>query len=322
MRYILTVDSGGSKSEAAFVREDGVVLGWGACRIPGTPGRSEYPIRRAAREAMEMAGVAFRELHVASLVPILPVGIFRDMGPFTIQVHNVKEHEGPLSLLGFDSGVVVLSGTGAFVHVQPPDGEYRRYDGFGPLLGDCGSGYQIGYLAMRAAMKSFWHPRNETPLTKVVFDAFQVENRHDMIPLNFINLERSKVAVLAAEVNRVAEEGDPIATQILIRAADAMADTLRDAMDVLNRPELSMKMVGTGSVMRGSRIYWNRLCERAAEFAPQLTPVLEPSPPAAGMAMAVLRRMDGVDAEAALPNLIASTRAILDKLKSKQAEQS
>lgn len=314
MRSILAVDSGGSKSEAALVRDDGTIFGWGICRTPGVNGRSERATREAARAALGSAGAGLGEFHVACLGNDVPEGLFEAAGPSVEQVHVLGEHDGPLALVDREHGVVVLSGTGAFVHVEAPDGRSLRLDGLGPLLGDWGSGYQIGYLALRAAMRSAWHPRRRTALEETILAAFEASDVCQMLSLNFAYLDRSVVASLATDVNRLAEAGDAIARQILEEAAEALAATLRDALDSLELAEASLNMVGTGSVAKQSAIFWEHFCRLATECAPNLMPVLEPLPSAAGMALAVLRAFPGVDQRLVRENLFESAGQFLNRM--------
>lgn len=315
MRCILSVDTGGTKSESALLRDNGVVLGWGICRTPGLSGRSERATRETVAEAMNSAPDEISELHVAHLGPGLPADLFGSDRPFSVHTHRIGEHEGPLHLVDREHGVVVLAGTGAFVHVEAPDGRRLRLDGLGPLLGDCGSGYQIGLSAMRAAVRAHWHPRRQTSLEEVVFSAFGARDALEMIPLNWANLDRCVIAALAVEVDRLANSGDAIARRILEEAAEALAETLRDALDSMDLAEEPLFMVGTGSVAKRSEIYWEHFCRTAAGIAPRLTPVLEPLPSAAGMALAVARNLPGTDRQKARENLFLSAYEYLNGVK-------
>jgi N-acetylglucosamine kinase-like BadF-type ATPase len=51
-------------------------------------------------------------------------------------------------------GIVVISGTGMIASGFGPTGESARAGGWGPLLGDIGSGYDIGIDILRAVARS------------------------------------------------------------------------------------------------------------------------------------------------------------------------
>lgn len=256
------------------------------------------------------------ELHIACLGRNVAEGLFPPGEPFAVHVHVLGEYDGPLNLVGCEHGVVILSGTGAFVHIQAADGRALHLDGLGPLLGDHGSGYQIGYLAMRAAMRSCWHPRHRTALREAVLAAFNLSEPADLVEVSLGNPDRCVVAALSNEVDRLARAGDTIARRILEEAAEALAATLRDALDSLDLAAERMSMVGTGSIAKRSVIFWEHFCRVAAEFAPNLRPVLEPLPSAAGMALAMLRRLPGVDQALVRENLFVSAGEFLNRMES------
>ena len=315
MRCILAVDSGGTKCEAALVRDDGTALGWGLCRVPGLNGRSRDATREAVRRALSSVEAAeIRELHLACFSRELARGIFEGKEPFVVREHVAAEWEAALNLAGCDSGVVVLAGTGSFVHVAAPDGRSVHYDGFGPLLGDWGSGYRIGLMAVREAMRARWHVRRATGLREVVFGAFGVRNALEMIPVGLENPDRCVIAALANEVDRLANEGDLVAREILETAAADLAATLRDAVETMGLAETRLRMVGMGSVAKRSRIYWEHFCGLAEEVAPLLEPVLEPLPSAAGVALAILRRFPDIDERAARENLFVTAGELLERM--------
>jgi N-acetylglucosamine kinase-like BadF-type ATPase len=51
-------------------------------------------------------------------------------------------------------GIVVISGTGMISYGYGATGESARAGGWGPLLGDIGSGYDIGLDVLRAIARS------------------------------------------------------------------------------------------------------------------------------------------------------------------------
>ncbi|MYS50866.1 ATPase, partial [Streptomyces sp. SID6013] len=63
----------------------------------------------------------------------------------------VTAHAGAL---GGRAGVVLAIGTGSVAVGIGADGTYARVDGWGPLLGDDGSGARIGTAGLRAALRA------------------------------------------------------------------------------------------------------------------------------------------------------------------------
>src|SRR5690606_7598650 len=111
MRCILAVDSGGTKCEAALIREDGVALGWGLCREPGLNGRSRIATRKAAgMEMWEIATAGIGALPLARFSRQLARGVFDGSAPLEVCEHVVGEWEAALQLAGCEAGIVAVAG--------------------------------------------------------------------------------------------------------------------------------------------------------------------------------------------------------------------
>ncbi len=62
-------------------------------------------------------------------------------------------------------GVAVVAGTGSMAFARAADGRTARAGGWGPLLGDEGSGYAIALAGLRAAARAADGRAPATPLT-------------------------------------------------------------------------------------------------------------------------------------------------------------
>ncbi|MGP3981707.1 N-acetylglucosamine kinase [Streptomyces sp. KR80] len=105
-----------------------------------------------------------------------------------------------------------------------PDGEWRRADGWGHLLGDCGSGAWIGRAGLEAALRAYdGRARGSTPLLAALEAVFgpapglpeQLYPRTDRAAL---------LASFAPEVARCAAH-DTVAAGILAEAARSIAES-------------------------------------------------------------------------------------------------
>ena len=174
MRYILSRDSGGTKCSAMLVREDGVLLGSGECdvadpesgRSAGGSGRSPESVRAASLRALG-------NFRCDELVIVGDVDDSNEYADFASIVSHayVSESQAALALAGERCGIVVLAGTGAFVYGETWDGWKCHLDSLGPIVGDYGSGYYIGHLALRAAARSGWAKRHRTSLREAIYAA-------------------------------------------------------------------------------------------------------------------------------------------------------
>lgn len=311
----LAIDSGGSKCDCVIARGDGTVIAWGGYRQPGLSGRSAHVIGTAVREALSFIPVAQQRFILCLLYPeplltsfplstntlstrvaahfnhILGIAL-EDAGKMVHWVSGNSEHEAALALHGLREGVVALAGTGAFVHLLlPSHGINRHFDGFGPMLGDHGSAYQIGQRAFRAAAMAHWSPRRATSLREPVFHALNIASVSDAIELSLLNADRSLLASLAKVVEVEAERGDSTARAIVFEAATDLAETVYDALVAADLLDATLPLVGTGSIATRCALYWQHFCEHVHSFAPNLRPLIDPRPAVLGvLAQGIMRR--------------------------------
>jgi len=291
LAYVLAVDSGGTKTDALLVASDGTVVGWGRCdvhhpksgRSIGGSGRSSETVTTAV--SMAFGNLQIDELHAKGL----PYGLHIPAKKVTH--YAVDEHQGAMAIADTSYGALTQSGTGSFVRVATKDGRSIWLDGLGPQLGDHGSAYQIGLMAIRAAGRANWNPRRATSLEKAVLSAcVKGGSREDLVEYMLKHHDRAVIAALARQVDVEARAGDPIAVAILTEAAADLADTLKDAMESLTVTDSDFPLVGAGSVIAGSDVYWNALLRAAG---PQFRPYRVNLPPVIGEALVVLGRVHG-----------------------------
>ena len=188
------VDEAGRQLDAvlAGLRTDDV-----AAVCAGAAGADSAPARAALREllAKRLPGATVEVVHDARLI---------------------------LAAADLDAGIAVIAGTGSASWGRSPDGREARAGGFGYLLGDEGS----GYWTVREAVRHVLH-RDDTgapldPLGAALLDACGVAAPIDLFDLFYARPERAFWAGYAGVVAALAGS-DPVAAEILDRAADALA---------------------------------------------------------------------------------------------------
>jgi N-acetylglucosamine kinase-like BadF-type ATPase len=304
---LLAVDSGGTKSDALLASLDGRVLGRGRCDVgdphsgrgAGGSGRSERSVTEAVRRALATAP-AGAGIHVIGR-SALPADALAACRGTQLSASWVTEEAAALALAGERWGVVVLAGTGALCHASTPEGTSVTLDALGPLLGDHGSAFQIGLLAVRAVGQASWHERHATSLAGAVPRSLarflsDEDGPFEMVPYMLMCRDRAEIASLARLVDEHAAAGDRVAMGILRTAAGDMAESVRDVTDRAGVGDRALAMVGTGSVAVGSDLYWSALCASVAGFAPNLRPVRLRRPAVLGVLLAGAAGVPGVDA--------------------------
>lgn len=322
MRCLLSIDAGGTKCQTIAVREDGALVGWGRSGFPdavesanvhGGSGRTIESIGGAITQALR--DVECDELHIVggyrerSLDALIAT---RYQGGITY--HPCHEWEGILDLVGLDYGVIASAGTGAFVHVTGKDQSHFHLDSLGPILGDWGSAYHIGMLAVQAVAKYDWHPRHRTSLKDAVYRGLGIEEttgRGTSLIFIFERVkDRAQIADLARIVNDEARRGDAVADAVLKEAASSLAQTVYDAYDGLQLNGCDYTLVGTGGVIERSDIYRQYLCQTVREFAPDLKLARTDLPHVVGTALSALYSIANGDLDAARDRLIREAREV------------
>jgi N-acetylglucosamine kinase-like BadF-type ATPase len=128
-----------------------------------------------------------------------------------------------LAAADLDAGIAVIAGTGSAGWGRTSDGREVRAGGFGYLLGDEGSGYWTAREAVRHVLHRADTGAAPDALGAALLDACGVAAPVDLFDLFYARPERAFWAGYAGVVARLAGS-DPVATEILGRAADALAN--------------------------------------------------------------------------------------------------
>jgi N-acetylglucosamine kinase-like BadF-type ATPase len=134
-------------------------------------------------------------------------------------------------------GVGVISGTGSIAVGRAPDGRTSRAGGWGPLIGDEGSGYAVALSALRIIARR--HDgrdamRNDDPLSQRLCQALGISNPSQIPTAIYSNgTDRASIAALAPVVAAVADEDAEVFSKILKPAAYDLAETVAAAARAL-----------------------------------------------------------------------------------------
>jgi len=121
-------------------------------------------------------------------------------------------------------GTVVIAGTGSIAYGRDADGRGARAGGWGYVLGDEGSGYWLGRLALRAVLRAADGRGEQTQLTERVLAHYGVARPRDLVRQIYEGGTRpSAIAALARDVGEAADEGDGIAGHLVSVAAQELA---------------------------------------------------------------------------------------------------
>lgn len=119
-------------------------------------------------------------------------------------------------------GILVIAGTGSNIVGRAADGTMYSVGGWGPAIGDEGSGFWIGHEGVKAV---FWGLDRGVPTTmlKAIQEAWNADTIGDVVAAANVR-PGPDFAALAPVVAWCAEEGDDLARAVLERAGDDLAD--------------------------------------------------------------------------------------------------
>lgn len=223
-KYYLAADGGGSKLQALLYNEDIRVVR--ADRVAGV--NTLYKSADTVRTNVEgmMANLLKDldgELAAADLCLMGAKDVMTEMLNRFGLCDNIYFHSEPVIGLAASfqrEGVVALSGTGSDAFFVKNGAWRTAVGGWGPLLGDEGSGYDIGLNALKAAIYSYDGRKEKSMLYDLVMEKWHLDDLWDIVLHLAGNPDaRHEVASAAALCAKAAHAGDKAALRIYERAA-------------------------------------------------------------------------------------------------------
>lgn len=151
--------------------------------------------------------------------------LFEEWGISKDRIFVTSDAELALQLIDSE-GIILISGTGSICFGKK-DQVLFRVGGLGRILGDEGSGYQIGLQALKAALAEEYGWGPPTSLTPTLKEFFKENDLKNLIAqINQGKMLPSKIASSAPLVFEKAWEKDSIAEEIINQAADDLGRLL------------------------------------------------------------------------------------------------
>lgn len=280
MCVYLGIDGGGTQTRCLVADQDGNILGQGLagpsnCLAVGT-GAAAAAVMAAAERALEEAGRSMGDV-AAVCIGLAGAGRPKEQAevaaalsfPPAARVQVVSDARIALAgALGGQPGVIVIAGTGSIAFGLSSRGETLRAGGWGWLLGDEGSGLDLGRSALKAALAAHDGTGPETVLRERVCAAWGLTSPDEAVPRIYADVAaaRGLMASLAPLVSEAADEGDAVALEILSAAGRSLA---RLAAAVLRRLDVpGAPVAAVGGVLTNCR----PLSEAFAAAVPQEAP--------------------------------------------------
>lgn len=293
---ILGIEGGGTKTECAALDNTGQLLGYGRGGASNlnfvSVQEQQEAIRTAISEAIKglKGKVEAIGLAVAGCPP--DVNWLRKW----LQVSVIFRYEEPRAAMAITGmlqahGIAVIAGTGSLIGYFRQGQFLGSVGGWGSLLGDEGSAYEIALQGIRAALRAYDRRGEPTSLVEAVGRYFEVSDLRELIPLFYRQpMPRHRIAGFAQQVSSVAEEQkDPIAIRILQAAGEILArDTIAGAKRYFE-PSEEVPVALCGGVFRSRRYLVPAFEQVIAEAFPNARFRLPRHRPATAVAHLTLR---------------------------------
>jgi len=230
------VDGGGSKTEACLLEDGGVArtcFGGASAVRPGQVGASAEVLVSLVRELLSQSN-----LRRVSVLCVGVAGVGRDpeRQELTTLLESADLADATIvrtdaeiahfAAFGQGAGILLIAGTGSVAFGRGGDAmdptPLSRCGGWGPGIGDEGSGFWIGKRALAmvaAALDGRKHPR--TALVAVILGELGLSRGEQLIPWA-ASATPAALASLARAVLTLAAEGDPASMEICSAAADEL----------------------------------------------------------------------------------------------------
>jgi glucosamine kinase len=190
-------------------------------------------------------------------------------------------------------GILQIAGTGTNCIGRAPDGGRETAGGWSSRLGDEGSGYWIGLHAIRCSLNAY-DREESTRVLDVVGGIWGTSTIDELVNLGD-STPGPDFAALAPAISQLAEEGDPVALDVLRQAASDLVGFVLLVRSKLQRKhnfKHEVPVAWIGSVVGKSQIVRAGFYEGLRAAAPEM-PILDQEVNAIEGAVWRARRMAG-----------------------------
>ncbi|MDR1706342.1 MAG: hypothetical protein LBS19_16940 [Clostridiales bacterium] len=185
------------------------------------------------------------------------------------------------------TGIAVLSGTGSIAAGYDESGAFARAGGFGHIIGDEGSAYDIGRRILNAVVRAYDGLARPTVLTGQVLSKLGLADVPDLVPVIYGYKDKKDIAAFAELLGPALAAGDEAAAEIAEAAAQSLAELGAAAARKLGFAG-GFDMTTGGGILTNNAYIYKRFAEMIAEALPEARLVKPKSPPSYGAALMAL----------------------------------
>lgn len=308
MRYVIGIDGGGTKTEALAIAEGGREL---FRHTVESTNPHAVSFDRAAETMKSLLDRVFDSHEVqtyscaAICLGLAGVDTEQERERFSRYLKQYRSERGLsfeifmnndaqialMATLEDDRGIIVIAGTGSIAFGLTEDRRRFRAGGWGHLLGDEGSGYDIGIRTLRAAMRSHDGSAPPTMLNGIIMKEYGFSAITDLRSYIYQpHIKKHDIAKFAELCIRADVQGDQTARDII----EASAAELTDTVAALIRKDdwfAQCDLVTTGSIFKHSVTFASAFESKLLPYAPRIRIQGAAREPAFGAALLAWRQL-------------------------------
>lgn len=297
MTYVIGIDGGGTKTQAILADQNGHVI----VNITVGPTNPNTISKEKLRITFQLVFNQFKDLapyafkNVTSIFAgisgaankeskkllyqiissYLPTGITIRVEPDAINALYSGTFGEP--------GIVQICGTGSITYGINQDSIHDRVGGWGYLLGDEGSGYDIGRLGVIAALKFHDGRGQRTILLQRLYDFYQVENGRDLIEKVYqSHSPKHEISSVSKIVFQAVRDGDAVAKEIINKISKEICISIVTLYDKLFEANDNVKVILCGGIFSDQTILLPLIRKDIKEYDKNVTIVVPKLPPVGG----------------------------------------
>ena len=252
MKYLLSMDGGGSKTAWLITTENGNIAASYQCGgtshpqmgVPAVLELFHYSIEELLKRANcskdDILGAAFGVPCYGEYPDVDPI-IRHDLEQYlknsSVTVYNDVDL-GFAGALCLEEGIHLVAGTGAIAVGRNTKGQGARSNGWHPVFSDEGSGYWLGMrtLSLFAKQADYRIPRSA--LYSIINRELSLSSEEDIIPYfdNMLDGDRGRIASLQYYLKKAAHAGDSSAIQLYEAAAHELYLSIKGVYHALSFP--------------------------------------------------------------------------------------
>ncbi len=276
---VLGIDAGGTKTMCLLADADGRLLAEARGGGANLQSVGELEVEKVLHDVMERA-IGDREVR-PSAICLGMAGVDREsdasiiaavMRRIGFKARIVIANDALIALVagvGEAPGVVLIAGTGSIAYGRNAHNEAARAGGWGYVLGDEGSGYWIGRHALRAVVREADGRGPVTALTPLVLEHFGAAHAAGLVHAIYDRVRPTAIAAVARAVQRAADSGDPVATEILAVGARELASCAASVVRRLELTEETFSFVLAGGILQAVPRLADALAAHLLAIAPR-----------------------------------------------------